>query len=438
MGKNKSIVNNILNINFLKKSVIVFLMMLVYNFSFGQNASSKIINGSGVLCGIDVLQENDFLQLRGKNIGLVTNPTGVNKNLESDIDILYNNPSVNLKCLFGPEHGIRGNSNAGNKVKGGFDEKTNLPIYSLYGRTRKPTNEMLDGLDAIVYDIQDIGCRSYTYVSTMGNIIQVAAEHGLEIIILDRPNPLGGNKIEGPIVKPGFFSFVSKYQIPYIYGLTAGELANFLVGEGFIAANAKPGFKLTIVKMEGWSRSMSFEDTGLIWLPTSPHIPSTQSAYLYPATGILGELYQINIGVGYTLPFQLIGAKGVNAEVFATKLNNLHNEGVIFRPAYYTPYYGSAKGKCLGGVQIHITDLKKVNLSIIQFQAMDILHKMYPTMDVFKNAAPDRLKMFDKVCGSDIIRKTFQKSYNWKEIEPLWSADINAYTKARLKYLLYN
>ncbi|MEG2849112.1 MAG: DUF1343 domain-containing protein, partial [Bacteroidales bacterium] len=184
-----------------------------------------------VKTGIDVLKANNFKQLEGKRIGLVTNPTGVDKNLVSTIDILYNAKNVNLVALYGPEHGVRGDVHAGDKVDNFKDSATGLPVYSLYGKTRKPTKEMLDGIDVLVYDIQDNGCRSFTYISTLGMIMEAAAQFNKEIIVLDRPNPLGGEKVEGNLVEDGYISFVSQFKIPYLYGLTVGELANMLNGE---------------------------------------------------------------------------------------------------------------------------------------------------------------------------------------------------------------
>ncbi len=250
-----------------------------------------------VKTGIDVLQERDFESLKGKRVGLVTNPTGIDNQLRSTIDILHEN--VNLVALFGPEHGVRGDFSAGDHVGNQVDIPTGLPVYSLYGKSRKPDPASLEQVDVIVYDIQDVGVRSYTFISTMGLVMEAASELNKEIVILDRPNPLGGNRVEGPLVEDGFHSFVSQYKIPYIYGLTCGELALFLNGEGML----KDGMKcsLTVVPMEGWERTMTFGTTGLQWVPTSPHIPDYNTAFFYPATGIIGELDPNMIGIGYTL-----------------------------------------------------------------------------------------------------------------------------------------
>ena len=241
------------------------------------------VSHSQVKTGIEVLADREFDLLKGKRVGLVTNPTGVDAGLRSTIDILHEN--VNLTALFGPEHGVRGDFSAGDHVGDQVDAKTGIPVYSLYGSTRKPSREMLENVDVIVYDIQDIGTRSYTYISTMGLVMEAAAEFDKEVVILDRPNPLGGVRVEGPLVEDGFHSFVSQYSIPYVYGLTCGELARLLNGEGMLEGGKR--CNLQVVPMEGWSREMPFGECGLPWVPTSPHIPDYHTAYFYPTTGII-------------------------------------------------------------------------------------------------------------------------------------------------------
>lgn len=400
--------------------------------------------GQNVRTGIDVLEANGFKELKGKRIGLVTNPTGVDRYLNSTIDILFNAPDVELAALFGPEHGVRGNAHAGKHVDGcAKDPKTGVPIFSLYGRNRMPDAGQLKGLDAVVYDIQDIGCRSYTYISTMGNVMKVAAMEGLEMIVLDRPNPLGGLKVEGPGVEEQLISFVGQYNIPYIYGLTCGELAILLNEEGMLKVKGSNGqdstvkCNLTVVKMEGWTRDMCFDDTGLQWIPSSPHVPTTDAAYLYPATGILGELGVVSIGVGYTLPFGMIAAEDIDAEELASLLNARTLPGVTFRPIYATPFYGSLKGKETGGVQIHITDFGKARLSEIQFIAMEVLASLNPEFRPFNAAKADRLQMFDKVTGSRQVREMFGKNYRFENIMELWYGFAEEFRQLSSKYHLY-
>ena len=397
-----------------------------------------------VLTGIDVLEANGFEQLQGKRIGLVTNPTGVDRYLNSTIDVLHSAPGVELVALCGPEHGVRGNAHAGEHVEGqAVDPRTGVPIFSLYGKTRLPSAEQFEGLDAIVYDIQDIGCRSYTYISTMGNVMKVAAMEGVEMIILDRPNPLGGLKVEGPGVEDSLISFVGQYNIPYVYGLTPGELATLLNEEGMLRVEGSDGrdstvkCRLTVVKMEGWKRSMNFDATGLLWVPSSPHIPTVEAAYLYPATGILGELGVLSIGVGYTLPFGMIACPGMDADLLASRMNALYLPGVLFRPVYATPFYGSLKGKEIGGVQIYITDFGAARLSEIQFYAMQVIADMQPDFDPFGAADASRLEMFDKVTGSEEVRKAFGERYRYEDIFNIWNDFAEKFRKVSEKYYLY-
>lgn len=394
-----------------------------------------ILNASAqkVITGIDVLKSQNFKILEGKRVGLITNPTGVDGNLKSTIDILHEAQNVNLVALFGPEHGVRGNEYAGDKVESNTDPQTGLPVYSLYGSTRKATPEMLKGIDALVYDIQDNGCRSFTYISTMGLAMEAAAENNIEFIVLDRPNPLGGRKIEGNLVEDQFISFVSQFKIPYVYGQTCGELALMLNNEKMLSKQVQ----LTVIKMKGWKRDMNWEDTGLEWVIASPHIPHKHSSYFYPATGILGELGYVSIGVGYTLPFEIVGAPWIDAVQLSKNLNKLKLAGIIFRPIYFKPFYGTFKNEFCQGVQLHITDYKKVVLSEIQFYIMQEMNKLNPDKAVFANANEKRFNMFDKVSGSDSIRIRFSKNHSFDDIKDYYRKDVNTYRKLASKYYLY-
>ena len=401
---------------------IILLALLSFNLS-----------AQKVKTGIEVLKSQNFKSLEGKRIGLITNPTGVDNALKSTIDILHVAPNVNLVALFGPEHGVRGNVHAGDKVDNNTDAKTGLPVYSLYGATRKPTAEMLKGIDVLVYDIQDNGCRSFTYISTMGLAMEAAAENNIQFVVLDRPNPLGGRKIEGNITEEKFISFVSQFKIPYIYGQTCGELATMLNAEKMLAKQVQ----LTVVKMKGWKRNMNWEDTGLEWVVASPHIPHKHASYYYPATGILGELGYVSIGVGYTLPFEIVGAPWINADKLSDNLNNLKLPGVMFRPIHFKPFYATFKDEFCQGTQIHIVDYKKVVLSEIQFYIMQELNKLYPEKAVFANANQNRFAMFDKECGSDQIRIQFSKNHSFDDIKPYFRKDVELYRKIASKYYLY-
>jgi len=388
-----------------------------------------------VMTGLEVLRESGFAELKGKRAGLITNPTGVDHELRSGVDILFRAPGVRLAALYGPEHGVRGEYSAGEIIGSAYDPSTGLRVYSLYGSTRKPTKEMLEGIDVLVYDIQDIGSRSYTYISTLGLAMEAAAENNIPFIVLDRPNPLGGARIEGPLVEPGFVSFVSQYPIPYVHGLTTGELAMLLNGEGLLANGLKCDLK--VIRMKGWKREMSFSETGLPWVPSSPHIPNALTCLLYPATGIMGELYVASIGVGYTTPFQTFATEWIDADSLANNLNELGLPGIRFRPVHYKPYYSVSLGKMVHGVQIHITDEKAAQLSLIQFYILQEIHKLWPDKDLFGMCDPSRLDMFDKVCGSDRIRKEFTRAYRVESILDLWNGPANDFRAKARKYFLY-
>lgn len=386
--------------------------------------------------GIEVLRESGFAQLRGKRVGLITNPTGVDNNLKSTIDILAEAEEVTLTALFAPEHGVRGDYVAGASVANEKDAKTGVSVYSLHGKTRKPTAAMLRGIDVLVYDIQDIGSRSYTYISTLGLAMEAASEAGIEFMVLDRPNPLGGNKIEGCVTEPASRSFVSQYPIPYIYGLTPGELARLLNGEGMLSGGAN--VNLTVIPMDGWHRSMTFADTGMPWVLPSPHIPYPETAILYPATGMMGELDYISIGVGYTLPFKLSAAPWIDAQALCDRLTALKLPGVEFRPIHYKPFYALMKGENLNGVEIYVYDPDAAELTLIQFYIMQELAAMYPTHKAFAEASSSRLSMFDKVSGSPKVRELFSKAYKVDDLLPFWSKDRPTFLARSQPYYLYD
>lgn len=409
----------------MKKSLLIGLALLLA----GTGVARPIV----VKTGIEVLKAQRFELLEGKRVGLITNPTGVDDGLRSTVDILNEAPNVELVALFGPEHGVRGDAHAGDHVGNQTDPVTGLPVYSLYGKTRKPTPEMLRGIDVLVYDIQDIGCRSFTYISTMGEAMAAAAENGIEFVVLDRPNPLGGRKVEGPLVQDGFFSFVSQYRIPYVYGLTCGELAMLLNGEGMIG---KP-CNLHVVAMEGWKRDMVYEDTGLQWIPSSPHIPQAETAFFYPASGIVGEIENLSIGVGYTIPFQMFAAEWIDAEQFADSLNALKLPGVIFRPIHVKPFYSVGQGKQLHGVQVHLTKYPDAPLTDIQFYVMQEIARLYPDRAVLANADTARFRMMDQVTGSDYVRKTFAARNRFEDIRAYWYKDVAPFRTLSRKYYLY-
>lgn len=397
--------------------------------------SHPAVTGNGqVLTGLDRLVQSDFQLLKGKRVGLITNATGVDRRLQSIVDLFFESDNVDLVALFGPEHGVRGEYTAGEYVESYTDVRTGLPVYSLYGATRKPTPEMLDGIDVLVYDIQDIGVRSYTYISTMGLAMEAAAEKGIGFIVLDRPNPLGGRKIEGNIVEKEYISFVGRFPIPYVYALTSGELARMINGEGWLKNGKKAD--LYVMPMTGWNRDMTFGDTGLEWVPTSPHIPHRDSAIYYAATGILGELHYINNGVGYTTPFRTFAAEWIDSHELSERMNSLGLDGVAFRPVSYRPFYGSNRGNVLHGVHIHVTDYRLVNLVSLQYLFLEVHHDLYPDRNPFDHSE-HRHAMFDRVVGTSKVRELFTERMMFEDIEAFLNKDIESFRKFSEQYYLY-
>lgn len=412
----------------MKPISVLILIFLSFSLLFSQNTPV-------VKTGIDVLIENHFDILKGKRIGLITNPTGVTGRLESTVDVLAKAKDVKLVALFGPEHGVRGDAEAGATVESYIDSATGVPVYSLYGKTRKPTPEMLKNIDALVYDIQDIGSRSYTFINTMAYGMEAAAENNIEFIVLDRPDPLTGNKIEGNVLDTAFKSFVGMFPIPYVYGMTCGELATMINKEGWLEGGKK--CNLTVVKMKGWKRSMWWDETGLPWVPTSPHIPNSETALYYAATGITGELDAVNIGVGYTMPFQLFGTPWIEQNKLAEILNAMNLSGIHFRPMTYVPFYGNMKGMQVHGVQIYFLDRNEVNLVATQFYIVEALYRLYPDKDIFTMSDHSRLAMFDKVMGTDSVRRALMNHVPVNTIMTEWRKDIADFLPLRKKYLLY-
>jgi uncharacterized protein YbbC (DUF1343 family) len=387
-----------------------------------------------VKLGNEVLADGHFKALRGKRVGLITNPSGVNRRLESTVEVLRAAPEVKLAALFGPEHGVYGDVGAGEKVENQVDARTGVPAYSLYGKTHKPTPEMLQGLDALVYDLQDTGCRSYTFITTMGVAMEACGEAGVEFIVLDRPDPLGGERIEGAMLDEKFRSGVSKWNVPYVYGLTCGELARMINSEGWI----KKSCRLTVVPMKGWKRSMVWGDTGLPWVPSSPHVPHGESSLYQVATGMVGELMSVSTGIGYTLPFECVAAPGLDPHKLAEALNAYNLPGVRWRPITYKPFYFAFTNQVIGGAQLYFTDPGRAPLTGINLYALEAL-KRVGEVDAFADAVKVKrgFSMFDKVNGTDATRKALQAGTPAAEIVASWKPGEEAFRKARKKYLMY-
>jgi len=381
--------------------------------------------------GIDVfLTEGHHKSLKEKRIGLVTNQTGVNRDLVPTGKLLRDH--LKLVALFSPEHGLNGNGYAWEKIADGKSHDE-IPIYSLHGSTRRPTSEMLKEIDVLIYDIQDIGVRSYTYATTLFYVMEEAAKRKIPVIVLDRPNPINGLVVDGSMLEKSWRSYIGYINVPYCHGMTIGELARFFNGEYNI------GCQLKVVPMKGWKRRMSFKDTGLEWIPTSPHIPEADTPLFYASTGILGELDIVNHGVGYTLPFKVVGAPWIDAEEFATKLNQQRLPGVKFLPFHYRPFYGSLKGQDCHGVLIRITDKLKYRPLSVQYLLLGMLKSLYPQQvrTCLDDISKTKKNLFCKANGnSEILRLMNEEQYAaWKMIS-YQKEERNDFQKVREKYLI--
>ncbi|MBL7093122.1 DUF1343 domain-containing protein [candidate division KSB1 bacterium] len=410
--------------------VILFFMISTSSLIFGQNFNHELKSQSRpkIKLGIDVLLEKHIDVLKGKNVGLITNHTGVNCQLKPTIDVLNDEPDINLVAIFGPEHGARGDVAAGEHVSTYTDKRTGIKVYSLYGKTRKPTTKMLGNIDVLIYDIQDIGSRAYTYIYTMAYAMEAAKEAGIKFIVLDRPNPMGGNKIGGNVLDPKFSSFIGLYPIPYIYGMTVGELA-LLFNKEF-----KINCDLKIIQMQGWKRDMQWSETGLMWIPTSPHLPHSETAFFVATTGCIGELGTVSIGVGYTSPFELIGTPWIDGEKLALELNAKELDGVYFRPTSFKPYYAKFINELCSGIQIHILDFDKYEPATTQVHILTAIKKQYPKKNIFDKK---RISMFDKAFGTDEVRKRVIRGDSAESILRDWGKQLEKFDRIRGRYLIY-
>jgi uncharacterized protein YbbC (DUF1343 family) len=430
-------------------------LVLVIAFAFFLSCRPKKKESSAaeerpVKLGVEVFLETRVDLIKGKKVGLITNPTGVDGHIESVLDRLRNTTGVELVALYGPEHGIRGNAQAGEYVPFYFDDKYGLPVFSLYGQSAKPDPGMLknideymrsfdttgvgkipDGamirdVDALIFDLQDVGTRVYTYVATMAYAMQAAAESGIDFIVLDRPNPLNGEVLEGPVLEyPELSSFIGLYPIPERHGMTVGELAR-MFNDKFLEKKAN----LTIVPIEGWSRTMWFDQTGLPWVIPSPNMPTLDTATVYPGQ-VLFEGTNISEGRGTTRPFELFGAPWIDGYELARKLNELGLPGVRFREAWFTPTFSKFVGELCGGAQVHVTDRNFYR----PFETA--LHIVRTVMDTYPGQFEFHAEYFDKVAGTAKIRTALEAGRGVKEIVEAYQAGLNAFAESRRPYLLY-
>lgn len=416
-----------LQIPFLNQSFLLRLFVLYCLFHSPVYANVQL--------GIDNLFSSEHRSLlRGKQIGLITNHTAIDSNGRTTIELLKENEKslgYSLKALFAPEHGLTGLQYANESIKNDRDID-GIPIYSLHGSTRRPTSAMLSEINLLIYDIQDLGSRSYTYSSTLFYAMEEAAKAHIPVIVLDRPNPLGGLLIDGPMLEKEWRSFVGYINVPYCHGMTIGELAQYFNGEYRIAC------QLTVIPMKGWRRNMTFEETGLTWIPTSPHVPEARTAFFYPTTGLLGELQLVNIGVGYTLPFKVIGAPWINAQQFAKKLNDQKFPGVYFYPFHYRPFFGRFAGQPCHGVYIIITDPHSFLPVTTQYLLMGMLKNLYPIpFQQALDASRSCQEMFNKVNGTaEVYRMLREEKYLIWKLRALHQKEREEYLLKRQTYLI--
>lgn len=380
--------------------------------------------------GIAVLAERGFSSLRGLRVGLVTNPTGIlTDGRTSTADALHRADGVKLVALFGPEHGVRGDVPAGKYITTYTDKRTGLPVYSLYGKTKYPTAAMLKGVDVLVFDIQDIGCRSYTYLSTLGAVLDSGGKHGIPVIVCDRPNPLGGVRVEGRPVEPGYVSFVGRYPLAYRHGMTFGEAAKWMVGHGYVRQA-----DLRVIPCENLTRAQAGWESfgGLPWVPTSPNIPTPDAAVLCAATGIIGELPAVSIGIGTNNPFGFCGTPNTNAARLADTMTGYGLPGVSFERAQWVPSRGAFRGKTCSGVRVRVTDLATAELCRVSFALLCALRYAAPTLRPLA-----RRGLFDEVCGTDTVRKVFLAGATEPEVWAEFQRGAAMFAESRKRFLIY-
>lgn len=378
-----------------------------------------------VKTGIDNL--DDWMKVfDGKKVGLITNPTGANYRLESSIDILRN--KVNLVRLYSPEHGVRGDIQAGETINNYYDEKSQLPVLTLYGKNKKPTKEMLEDIDILAIDIQDVGSRLYTYLYTMSYCMQSCAEYGKTFVVFDRPNPLGGEIVEGNLVKENFTSFVGLHPIPYRYGLTMGEIAMLFQQEFHIPCDLK------VIPMDGWKRNMYYEDTGLLWIMPSPNMPTVDTAVVYNSTCIF-EGTNISEGRGTTKPFEFVGAPWLDAYQLADSMNLKDLAGIIFRPVYFTPIFSKHSNTLCKGLQLHITDRKAFNCVKTGLHLLEEIKSLSKENFNYHSAYTSKGRpMIDYNTGSDYIRT---HHFNADQVYKEWSMQAKEFLNVKEKFHLY-
>mgnify|MGYP001069786154 CR=1 FL=1 len=410
-----------------------FIVVLLSTFLYFPLLCKKTV-GNEVLLGIDVLIQNDFKLLWGKKVGLLTNSASRSREQKLTVEYFVNNPNFTLKAIFTPEHGFYTTIPAGKFVPD--DTIYGVPLFSLYGNNRKPTPYQMSLIDVIVVDLQDVGVRSYTFISTLYNVMLASAESGVQVIVLDRPNPLGGNIVDGNVLEPEKVSFVGIIPVPYLHGCTIGELATMINEEGWLGKNGIPKrCKLTVVKMENWRREMKWEDTGLEWIPTSPNVTTPDAIRGLAMLGALGELKIFNLGVGTSLPFQFFSIPRVNFSRVRSLISKLNFDGVVFKAVYNKK--SIHRSKQLGtGFQIFFDRSKDIKLFTLGMNLLFKVRKEFPELFKNDNMKSQSIEMFKKVTGTDKLFDCLIES-NETKFKSLLSNGLNDFIKLRSKYLFY-
>jgi len=402
-----------------RQHLIWSLPALLLGFCTATAAAPQVVPGLEVL-----LQEQKSL-IEGKRVGLITNHSGVDRQLRHGIDLIAKAPGVKLTAIFAPEHGIRGTVQAGGKIADTTDPKTGVTVYSLYGATSRPTAEMLKNVDVLVYDIQDAGARFYTYISTMGECMEAAADRGIPFIVLDRPNPLADTALEGRMLDlERFKSFVGAYAIPIRYGLTIGELA------GFVKDGMKKDVRLTVVKMKNYRHSLWYDETGLPWIAPSPNLPTLASVTVYPGM-CLFEGTNLSEGRGTMQPFEMIGAPWLDADRLVDDLTALKLAGVLFRPVSFTPTSSKHQGQLCQGIQVHVTDRQRYRSVQVALHILSLIRRNHPAQFQWRESSIDRLS------GSDELSLSMDKGLSVEQILVSWEPALKKFAATRKKYLLY-
>jgi len=407
----------------LRLAVLLCWLVFPLSAAAGQDAAGDTAADPArvVLAGIDVLEKEDFKRLAGRNIGLITNQTGIDRQGVSDIQRLHAAQHVNLIAIFNPEHGLFGKLDK-ELIENSVDPLTGIRVYSLYGATRRPTREMLNGIDTLIFDIQDIGTRFYTYISTMGHAMQAAAENGVGFMVLDRPNPINGVTVDGPVLDDGKQSFTGFHRLPVRHGMTIGELARMFRAELGLDLD------LEVVPLEGWQRSDYFDDTGLPWVDPSPNMRSLTEALLYPGIGLL-ETTNLSVGRGTQTPFELLGAPWLDGAGLAADLQQLGLPGVAFDATEFTPYASKFEGEACRGVAFRITDREKFDPLRTGLEIALLLRRGYPQQwDI---------DSYTRLLGNDAVLQAVRNGRSYAEIRAIYGPELEAFKQRRARYLVY-